>query len=565
MEDDWTRNNLRALSVAACIGGSVVFGIFIGLVTESVESLIANADAGHSKVVTAGHVLICGWNSNTAQIVRDINAVGTHTRVVVLTSDTDRAEMMDELRDVLSEESKKRISISFRSGNPVFASDLDKVAASRAGTLSCFSILIYIVLSRNMISIANYQSPSLCICLLHSLDKIILVAGRGMTADDSDRNVISRALALRSNVPLFAGDIVAELSSPRDERILQGVLKSTKARSVEAISARRLLLRFMAQAVRQRGLADCVAKMMGENTSTVFHVLPIKQVAPNLVGMRFSDVRSTAIPGAILCGYVDAATGQAVFASASTKDTPTLTSATELLVLGQPTTRQARTVLPSPPGTPSSTLSASRVASRTAPSRRTSENILVCGWRPDMEDMLHELDAILPHGSQITILDVDAPEQGAKEVKLKNISLTMVRKRPDQYKNLKLLLGVDERSSFDHVLVLSSALGSTFDSDLVSSGGVDEDSKALSSMVYINLLLNARKDGQNTSVTVYALQIHMTFVSRFPQFWYCALTLTFSSLHFCTAIFPSANLLTKALPISRGAKAHLPMRFCRII
>lgn len=436
-------------------------------VTEAVESGIAAADGGASRVVASKHTVILGYNSNTSKIITDINAVsGTKTNIVVLVSEVEKENMMEELRDLLSEEQKKRIRISVRSGTPVLAQDLDKVAASRA-------------------------------------EKIILSSGQGISAAESDRRILSRALALRSNLPMFSGDIIAELSSARDEAILQSILKDTNVRSVQAVSAERLLFRFMAQAMRNEGLADCVVQMMGENPNTVFHVLPVSKIAPGLVGMQFADIRPTAIPGAIVCGYVDPISGKVVIDTAGSKDAPALTSKSELLVLGVPSGRPR--VAAAGLSKESSSDSRSKTFGKSGPrARRSSENILVCGWRPGtMLDLLAELDVILPRGSSVTIVDEDAPDHAkmATEGKWKNIAVKTVRERPDSYDTLEQILGSGQKA-FDHILLLSSALGEDKESD---SGyvGVEEDSKALTSLCYINDLLESRKGGSSdTTVTI---------------------------------------------------------------
>jgi ion channel POLLUX/CASTOR len=484
LEDDYATNKLRVLSVSMAMFGMIFFGIFIGMITEAVESGIAAADGGASRVVAANHTLICGWNSNTPKIITDINAVsGTRTKIVLLVAEAEKGAMMDELRDALSEEQQKRISISVRTGTPVLPHDLDKVAASRAG-------------------------------------KIILSAARGVSAAESDRRILSRALALRSNVPLFAGDVVAELSSTRDEAILQSVLKDTRARSVQAVSAERLLFRFMAQAVRQVGLADCVAEMMGNNRDTVFHVLPLSKAAPNLVGMNFRDVRPTTIPGAIIAGYVDASTGKVVIATAGAKDSPALTAGTEMLLLGMPSSRQARIATAASSSTGSDEAASKPAAPRRASSgnRRSAEHILVCGWRPDsMTDFLTEMDAILPRGSTVTIVDEDAPDVSGKgaaaDFKLKNIALSSVVRSPAQYGTLQGVLGPREKP-FDHILVLSSALGRDGEEGKTYTG-VEEDSKALTSLCYINQLLRGRKGGAaSTTVTVEFVNEQVAEIAR---------------------------------------------------
>lgn len=470
LEDDYRKNSLRVLSVTMAMMGMVFFGIFVGMVTEAVESSIASADGGSARVVAAGHTLICGWNHNTPKIIADINAVsGTRTKIVLLVAESEKEIMMEELRETLSEEQQKRISISVRSGSPVLTHDLDKVAASRA-------------------------------------DKIILSAGRGVGAAESDRRVLSRALALRSNVPLFSGDIVAELSSSRDEPILQSIFKSTRAKSVQAVSAERMLFRFMAQAVRQVGLADCVAELMGGNKSTVFHVLPLASAAPNLVGMNFRDVRPTAIPGAIVAGYVDPSTGKVNIAACGGSVSHSLTARTEILLLGVPSSRQASIAPSKSAANPASGQVESKVVNRRPFSARpNAENILVCGWRSGtMPEFLTELDAILPRGSSVTIVDEHAPDLSSKavasEMKMKNVALSTIKKSAADYETLEQLLGARQKP-FDHVLVLSSALGQDETSG-VETPDVEEDSKALTSLCYINALLAEREDGGSSLTTV---------------------------------------------------------------
>lgn len=447
------------------IVGTVFFGIFIGMVTESVETSIANADGGLTKVVASNHILLCGWNANSTQIIRDLNAVGTAKRIVILVSPTEKEQMMAELHDALSDEHKKRIRVSVRSGSPIFANDLNRVAAARAS-------------------------------------KIILVAPRTATADESDRRVLSRALALRSTLPFYRGDIVAELSSTDDGRILRTILHDTQARSVEAISSDRLLYRFMAQAVRHRGLADCVAMMMGKNPRTVFHFRPVSNLAPNLVGVPFSDLRPTTVPGTIICGYFDDMNGKVVIGTAAVKDGPTLTPETQLLVLGLPTRSQSKIAnIPESRRISSSEVRPGNVTERRKTShRRLPENILVCGWRSiGTDEFLTELDSTLTSGSKVTVLDQDAPQLTSVS-NFKNITVVPVHKRADTYQNLKDLLA-GKSKKYDHILVLSSALGVEGESlEGVVQG--DEDSRTLSSLCYINDLLKNREDGGSTTVTI---------------------------------------------------------------
>eukprot|EP00173_Palmaria_palmata_P005441 Plantae.Rhodophyta-Palmaria_palmata.ctg9678.p1 GENE.Plantae.Rhodophyta-Palmaria_palmata.ctg9678~~Plantae.Rhodophyta-Palmaria_palmata.ctg9678.p1 ORF type:complete len:124 (+),score=27.44 Plantae.Rhodophyta-Palmaria_palmata.ctg9678:306-677(+) len=119
-----------------------------------------------------------------------------------------------------------------------------------------------------------------------------------------------------------------------------------------------------------------------------------------------------------------------------------------------------------------------------------------------MKDFLSELDVVLPRGSNVTVIDGDAPDVGKTStlsMNLTNIGLSTVRKGIT-YDTLQDLLNPRQKN-FDRVLVLSSAIGK--DGDEEGYAGVEEDSKALTTMCYINDPLKQRKDmGLGTTVTV---------------------------------------------------------------
>lgn len=458
LEDDWASVRLRAVSVTLATVGMVVFAILVGMVTETVETAVRNADGRHSKVLARDHIVILGWGHRVPQTLKDLNNVGLRDKVVVLANSEDKESMMEELRDIMSSEERGHLRLFYRWGAPVISEDLNRVSAGQA-------------------------------------KKIVLVNSRTGDPVDADRRVLSRAVALSQNLPTFTGDIVAELNNSRDEGILRSILSRTNARSVETVNAERLLFRFMAQAIRQPGLADVVATLMGGDKSTVFHVRKVSEVAPQLAGVRYTDVQPTALPGAIICGYFT--DDGNVHIESTSKSGPTLHANTNLLLLGLPGSRGAALPAPAPEVDPLDSGSGLRFVSTRPTKNDRAETFLICGWRPDMEDMLRELDTTLPHGSRMTILDDDAPKQ--LDFKLRNLTVTSICKRPDRFENLEALLGTKASSSYDHIVLLGSALGLD---DSVSIMGADEDSKALATMVYVNELLSNRKDGQRTLVTI---------------------------------------------------------------
>lgn len=452
LEDDWDNNALRTTSIALAGIGMIVFAIMVGMVTESVESAVQNVDGEMSRVVVSNHVLVCGWSPHVSAILKDVHGV-KDLKVVVLAKPEHKQLMMDDLKETFTAEDRKRVRIFYRPGAPIAPEDLDRVGAARAS-------------------------------------KIIIVNDREGSAVDADRKVLSRALAIRKNLPDFKGDIVAEINNVRDEDILRSILATTKARSVETVNADQLLFRFMAQAIRQPGLADVVANLMGDNPAYVFHVKSAKEAAPQLVGSNYSDLRPSSVPGSVLCGFYDRS-GKVHIGTSQPGgvDGTTLRPDTNLLLLGNvsgPGTSQDGHVLLFSPST------ASRMQKYgqklVSSDKRCPESYLVCGWRDDMEAMLNELDGILSSGSKITILDEDTPDSILQ--KFKNLSITCVKNRPDVFENLEEILSTKAKP-FDHVVLLGSVFG---DNDAPKSRlSQDEDTNTLASLVYVNNLLKKQQ------------------------------------------------------------------------
>lgn len=468
LEDDWDNNLLRTTSIVLAGVGMIVFAIMVGMVTESVESAVQNVDGETSPVILSNHVLVCGWSPHVSEILRDVNKV-QNLKVVVLANPDQKDEMKDNLRASFSPEDRKKMHIIYRPGAPIVQEDLDRVGANRAS-------------------------------------KILIVNNRQGSSVDADRKVLSRALALRKNLPDFNGDIIAEIHNVRDEGILRSILSSTNARSVETVNADQLLFRFMAQAIRQPGLADVVATLMGENPSHIFHVKAAADAAPQLVGSSYSDLRPSSVPGSILCGVFDnSGNVQVGISQAGRSESDKLKADTQLLLLGtseKPGTTENDVVHFSPSTTSRMLKYGERL---TRSETRDAESYLICGWRDDMQDMLVELDGVLPSGSHITILDEDTPDVIPK--KFDNLSITCVKKRPDLFENLESVLAAKAKP-FDHVVLLGSVFGD--DNAPTLTINHDEDTKTLASLVYVNDLLQKQlehavsknRDPKATVVTV---------------------------------------------------------------
>lgn len=459
LDEDWQKNSLRAVSLVMAAFGMFVFAILVGMVTESVQTAVENANGEKARVIASNHVVVCGWGSHVPQILKDVASVSSNFKVAVLAPAENRMDMINQMRTTMTDEQHNKMKIFYRSGAPEIPQDLHRVAASQAS-------------------------------------KIILVNPKKGEPVDGDRLVLSHALALRQNLPTFTGDIVAELNTIRDEGIFRSVLADSQARSVQAVNTNKLLFRFMAQAIGQPGLADIVAKLMGENSSTVFHIVKATQAAPQLVGTPFADLRPTSIPGCLLCGFVgndDKVHIKTGIGYGKLNDK--VDASSRLLLLG--TSKSMR----------GSGISVNSSALELSPSvstlihtperpmsellkKKKGEHYLVLGWRHGMRSMLRELDTIVGHGAKMTIIDEDVPSNLG--LALKNIDVTLVNKRADRYETIESYISNKRSRTWDHVVVLGSAIDQH-----------EDDSKTLATVIYVNDALARQGEmGKKTVVTV---------------------------------------------------------------
>lgn len=453
LEDDWENNSLRTTSIALAAIGMVVFAILVGMVTESVESAVHNVDGDRARVVVNDHILVCGWGGHVAQMLKDVNQVGNKVKVVVLAKPELRETMMESMREALDNSNgKQHMRIFYRSGAPFISEDLNRVGAERAS-------------------------------------KIILVNSRDGGLLNADRKVLSRAMALKQNLPGFKGDIVAELNNTKDEALLKHILNKGNARSVEVVNVEASISRFMAQVVRQPGLADVVNLMMGDNTANVFHVEKAGNMAPKLVGKPIRDLNPTAVDGAIICGVFDKTGSFKIGFQNTPSQMDVVTKDTDILFLGVPVPTKATR----PVALKSEARELVQLGSKMDSEygfkelKKPVENYLVCGWRKEMGSMLTELDRIVARGSTVTIIDESAP----KNIKnLRNIRVKVVSERPDSYSTLEPLFSPRSRR-FDHVILLGPSPDDRVKADTVGSSQED-DTRNLACLAYVSELLTTQ-------------------------------------------------------------------------
>lgn len=144
--------------------GLIVFGILIGMITDSFHSYVEGISEGKTKVPISNHTLILGWNESTVRVVCQLALVRRQFRmqnetlgrtvfwwtraspstpvanapIVLMSNSKTKCEMQTEIEEALAGAgiSKKRTRVGrdiiCRVGDPCVVGDLQRVGAHRA-------------------------------------------------------------------------------------------------------------------------------------------------------------------------------------------------------------------------------------------------------------------------------------------------------------------------------------------------------------------------------------------------------------------------------------------------
>lgn len=229
--------------LATTFGGIFVFSTLIGLLTSGIESQIEKLQKGRTLVVENNHTVILGWTSHVFTIVSElIVASANQSRsCVVILSDKDKMEMIDELRNKLGKDTGK-LRIVCRTGNPMDILDLELV---------------------------NLQGSKSIIVL-------------GAEDDEQDAQVIKTLLAITNNPNRRKAPyhIVAEIHNPRNIDIIRII----GGEEIEVVQSDDIIARITAQTCRQSGLSVVYTDLLDFGGDEIYF-----QQEPKLVGKTFGD------------------------------------------------------------------------------------------------------------------------------------------------------------------------------------------------------------------------------------------------------------------------------------
>ncbi len=229
------------------IGGWAIFGVFVGVISNSIEQHLAKLDKGIGSVVVSDHILILGWNRRAPAVIARLFESWNNPLIVVLANE-DVHFMRNELRLSTPVNTKQAHKVTFRQGVVTSEQELRGVSFEHA-------------------------------------ERIIILAN-----EDSQLDEISRDIASIELVSLFAHTrtwanhkphIVAEIldDSTREIANLAG------DHQIPVLTSTDMTSRIIVQASRQADLSNVLIQLFSTGQSQ----LVLKQV-PECSGMAFIDI-----------------------------------------------------------------------------------------------------------------------------------------------------------------------------------------------------------------------------------------------------------------------------------
>ncbi|XP_050216482.1 ion channel CASTOR-like isoform X3 [Mercurialis annua] len=412
----------RLVSVSISFGGMLIFAMMLGLVSDAISEKFDSLRKGKSEVVEQKHTLILGWSDKLGSLLNQL-AIANESLgggIVVVMAERDKEEMEMDIGKM--EFDFKGTKVICRSGSPLILADLKKVSVSKS--------------------------------------RAVIVLAEDGNADQSDARALRTVLSLTGVKEGLRGHIVVELSDLDNEVLV----KLVGGDLVETVVAHDVIGRLMIQCARQPGLAQIWEDILGfENCE--FYIKRWTQ----LDGMQFEDVLIS-FPDAIPCGVKVASCGGRIILNPD--DTYVLQEGDEVLVIAEDDDTYAPATLPM-------VWRGSLPKDFIVP--KSTERILLCGWRRDMEDMIMVLDASLAHGSELWMFnDVLENEREKKLIdggldigRLVNITLVNREGNAVIRRHLESL----PLESFDSILILAD--------ESVEDSAIQADSRSLATLLLI--------------------------------------------------------------------------------
>ena len=379
------------------LGGIFLVSALIGILNTGLDKQLERLRKGRSRVLENGHTLILGWSPQVFTILSELmtaNENQANARIVIL-ANRDKVEMEEQIHERVKEIGGTRVIV--RSGNPIDLNDLEIV------------------------------SP-------HMARSIIVLPPE---SNDPDAYVIKTVLALTNNPNRRAEPyhIVTEIHDEKNMAVIEMIGRKDK---VLALLMNDLIARVVAQTARQSGLSVVYTELLNFSGDEIYF-----KKEPSLSGKTFGDA---------LFVYEDSAVMGIRKADEKILLNPPMDTRIEpgdsIFAMSQDDNTIQLSGLASIP------IQESLIRSKSIPKKHAPEKALILGWNLCAGTIIHELDAYVASGSQVTVV---AQVDGIKhefEACTKNIKNQKVDLIEGDTTSRELLDSL-EIKDLNHVIVLA--------------------------------------------------------------------------------------------------------------
>ncbi|MFY7667595.1 MAG: CASTOR/POLLUX-related putative ion channel [Crocinitomicaceae bacterium] len=235
--------SFRLVTFLVTLGGIFIVSTLIGVLSNGIESKLAELQKGKSLVLEDNFILILGWSSKIFTIIPELVIANENIKnpCIVILANKEKVEMEDEIRSKIG--NLKNMKIVCRTGNPYYLEDLE---------------------------ISN----------LNNSKAILILSPEG--DEQNDYMTIKTLLAITKNPNRRSEPfhIAVEIHDEKNSEIL----KLVGGNEVELILSDEIISRIMVQASRQSGLSIVYSDLMDFDGDEIYFYND-----PNLLGKKFGD------------------------------------------------------------------------------------------------------------------------------------------------------------------------------------------------------------------------------------------------------------------------------------
>jgi hypothetical protein len=367
----WHQWIFRAMNLSFSFGGAFVFGLVINFLSDFINSKVEGLKQGKSNVIEQGHTLILGWNDRILALVSQLCQANESEGglPIVILADRDKVEMDEWMMDALEPEDRRGSMVITRGGSRIEAPPLLKCAVTYARS----------------------------ICIL----------SEGSDPDEADAAIVRTTLALTAGLPKEKCPrchFVIELQDVDNADVaMLGVADQTVAAdTVIPVVAHDIIGKLMIQCAREIGLSMCFANLLCFDGSECYF-----ETWPSLTGLTFREAcycfKDAVVLGVRFTDQHCRDNGLSRPVALNPPGDYIIQDGDRILVLAEDNDTYEAGASNETPRTP--------VPPFELPPK-APENILLCGWRRDFDDMITELDKWVPTGSHLTLLnDIQDPDE----------------------------------------------------------------------------------------------------------------------------------------------------------